>query len=559
MSVETRELLCIVSALVGSGLLFAYAALSCWARGKDGAEIAAERRKTARQDLKYDLIIGAPLLAALAMVLWFIRGVQVSGRGMALAFLAGSVLALAMRVLDTLLLPGRRAEDQDDDAGVRAAGLGGIPVGVALAAAAVLSFWQAQNMGTVVFGLFAPALIIALIAVFARSEAPLARNLALFGLLLAACMALGHYRLHANRLALLLPLLVSALAVPVYIVVSHLLGNRWLGRAGWLAMLVHLVGTALLLVVGVVIVRAMLGDDAKSLPLTWGLGLVVGLVVWWLAYYTGGRSEELRIVPEAMVGLAVLIGLGLVVAYGKAAGFGVGLFGLGAFAWLGLATEGDAAAGAEAAPDEAAERSPPERKLTAATRTAQLGAAFVALFLIVRCAAERGDWRAASFDPRDTWRFFGLLLGLLLPLAVVSLARRQPASRALLRRAHAAWLVVLLMALTGAMAFFWRGDTLTGLLGGFALAALLALLMQWHDPRTSFVPGGLAALMCGLMALHFVPKIHLATGGEGRLARVLILLAAVVVAAVVSAILGALSTPPSSAPPDEEESCEACP
>jgi hypothetical protein len=413
---------------------------------------------------------------------------------------------------------------------------------VALIAAALVNFWQAQNMGTVLFGLFAPAVIVALMAAFARSEAPLTRNLALFGMLLAGAMALGHYRVGDSRLGLLLPLPLVALTVPAYIVLSYVAGRRGLGQANWLVAVVHAAGVAVLLVVGLFIVQAVLGlkaEDKSPLPALWALGLLVGLVVWWLAHWLA-VGERGRAGPEGMVALAVLIGLGLAVAYGRGAGFGVGLFALGAFAWLALAAEGDLAGvrrGTERPPDEG---TPAQDRLARVTHTTQVGAAFATLFLLVRCAAERADWGGATLDPRDAWRFFGMLAGMLLPLATVSLARQESAARPVWRHVHAAWLVALLIGLTGLMAFFWRADTLVGLLGGFALAAFMALLLQWRQ-ISSFLPGGLAALLCAVTAVHFVPRIHEATGGEGRLARVLLLLGAALVAGAISAVLAALS------------------
>jgi len=557
MTVQARELYCVIAGLIGAALLLVYAALSIWAERKAGAPRSESPGEKWCRGLGADLGSAGALLAVLALGLWLARTVQASGRGMALAFLVGSVLALALRALDAWA-GARLGEADPQQVCGRSAGLGALPVGAALGAAAAINLWQATNMGAVLFGLFAPAVVVALLAALVRKEAPLTRTLALFGALLAGCMALGAYRMQWDRLGLLLPLLPAALAVPVYIVLSHVRGRVHAGHACRVPILVQVPAAALLGWIGADSVRLLLEKQAGALPLTWALGVAVGVVLWWLVEFLSPGGAGRRAAPEMLVGVVVLLALGLVVAYGKATGFGVGLFGLGAFAWLGLAAEADLA-GARLGASAQAEASPSGDRLLAVARLEQLGAALVTAYLLVRCAAERHDWAEVTFDPRTAWPFLGVILGLLISLVITSLADRGSARspRPWVQAGHAVWLVVALLGLTALMAFFWREGTVAGLMGGLVLAALVALLAQWSDLKVPLVPGALGALLCGLMALHFAPAIHEATGGEGRVARIILLLGAAAVAAVVSALLGALSGASTSAEV-RLRACSAC-
>ncbi len=547
MSVETKEALCVWIGLSAGCLLVLYGLIRLWLVGH-GSAPAGEAARQSLTRLKEDLWAAVPLLIAGEVALILLRRAYPSGRGMAAGFAVGALLALVQRVLDhraVLRSAGsfQTAPDEPalDGAVSRSVFLGALPIGLVLLGFAALNFVQARNMGTVLYGFAAAAVIVAVIAEFGRSPAAGTRNLALFAVLLAAAMSLGMHHFTKSRLGLLFPLLFCGVCA-----VPSLVGTGFVAaylRPTWRsASVFRLLGTAFLVLVFLLIVgKWQFLGDAKYFHPIW-LGLVIGLVLREIGRWNAAVGGERALAPQAVGAAALLLGLGIAISFGRTAGFGVGLFGLGLWAFAaGIAGSDQAAQAffgyrAEPADDRAGLA---VSGLQGGARVAQLAGAAIALFLLARGLSEEQGWRGLDVVPRDAWLFFGLMLGLAWPFLVAGIARSSTdGERALPGAACSrAWLTVLMLLAPCAAAFFWRADTLSGVAVGLALAVFVALCADLFGSQVLVMAATLGALLVSLVTWRFVPLIHEATGGEGRLARILIVIGIAVGAALISVLL----------------------
>lgn len=232
--------------------------------------------------------------------------------------------------------------------------------------------------------------------------------------------------------------------------------------------------------------------------------LLLGVLVFGLLRSLSVSSDDTRL--EAGAGLLVVL-VGATLAFALWSGYGLGLFALGG--WF--------AVGAE------------RRNERMEEMTMGAGMGFAALLLTHRLAILQNNPAVRASGPGDTWDLLAIGLGALVPLAAAEWARRDVTTRRLPGPAVVAlWLLSLLLPAL-LLDYIWQPRSVTGVLLGAALGALL-MGMDAHARRRQAVLL-VSSVVFALAVLLFLPVLQ-ALPAATRYVRVgLVLVAAAVLLA----------------------------
>jgi len=544
MAVEQRELLSVIFGLAGGGLALLYGLgvlAEAWLRLRREGAPPGERACCCAS---WPTLV---LVVVLAAVLYLLREVQPSGRGIAVGFLLGGLLGIAagQLYLRAASLSARTATGLEmglDPAVALPAGV--VPPALAVVGLSALNLVQARSMASVVCAFGLAALLVALLE--QGRDARLRRGalsgtflFALAAAVLAAAMAIGAHHYRMSRVGLLFPLAISG---DLMLVLAVLLS--WLGRspAEGLPRRLLLAGLGYIVLAGGIgdaLAAGLLKQTAFSYPM-W-IGLLLALLVAWAAWVRVASGESPRaLIPEAVAATALVLGAGVAVAFLLKGAFAVGLAGMA----LASAAWGTAGMGLRAGGGSPREVVPSETRAgLAAVAVAGATVAAAALFRVLLEAQPK----LSSVTLERGYVLFGLALGGSLPFVFAQLLAHEGSGQERLRGwLRALWGFVLILAAVLAVAFFWREVGLAGLTCGLVVAqflALFAMLFAGAEPPAWSAASVQVSLVGLLGAILFAPVLLQHTGGEGRLVRVLVLVIAAAAVAVLGLLVGMLARP----------------
>ena len=200
-----------------------------------------------------------------------------------------------------------------------------------------------------------------------------------------------------------------------------------------------------------------------------GLGLLVGLLAWWLTVSQARQESEAQ---DATAGwqngaLAILTVLGgFMGAYQLAKGLGVGLMLTGAWMSFALALT----SGLET--EDASLTKTPTAPLLTATRLLRLGF-FGSILLLYRLLTSRFDAASAGVALSDHYAVFGLLVGGMLPLLLSGFLLRPVSASPLWNVFRLACAGAILLAVPALVIVLWGAKCVLALLIGLALSIAL--------------------------------------------------------------------------------------
>ncbi len=279
---------------------------------------------------------------------------------------------------------------------------------------------------------------------------------------------------------------------------------RHAGARGWRLLL----SVALLLGLGKLI--AMRVEDQPHLWRLLGIGVLVGLIVWWVtASQARQERTESAAIPagswQSGMVAALVIAAGAMAAYQMLAGFGVGLLLIAVWLSVGLAVssalESDGMQSAVSPATDAPHSRQALRLRTAGhlTRLALLGV----VLLIYRLVSTRFESELRGVSLSDNYALFGFLVGAMAPTALAGFLLRPIADSQATSGGQMFRLIVtgiLALLVPALVIVLWGAKCLLALLFGLALAcALFTPAVRSEEDQTA--GSSLAALLPALLAV----------------------------------------------------------